>query len=181
MRWGSITTCYSGRLCTSSKHFCESIDTQATKLKEVVKEIVRVKKAAASTSEGIQVPVHSAFDHVPERPKNLPHIPSIDDYKLQKAIEYATTKNSLKHFFENNRHDHGFNPILDKMGGREKEHVRKMFAEAVVRKLFQSNKLPECGKFEKLTVEVAGQLVECKGFVHEGILKMGTMFIRSKF
>ena len=163
------------------QQMCKNARSKVIQLKEAAKNMVRAEKVATITSEGINIPASTSFFDLPNSPKDVVCLPNVNTDKLQQAIAYATTENSLTHFFKNNKHEHGFDEILEKIGGIQNINIQRQFTQDVVKQLMQSDKLPMAGVFKGITVNVAGNLVECKGCIHDGILKMSTMFIRSKF
>ncbi len=102
--------------------------------------------------------------------------PQESDEKLRKAIEYATNENKLIHFF--NKPKHGLDNLLDKMGGKNNIDAQKEIVNQVVTELMKLDNLPKNGEFDGILVNVAGSVIYTRGLIHEGTIKMGTMFIR---
>lgn len=88
---------------------------------------------------------------------------------IEKSIEWALHGNKLNHVYEKTLH--GFAPLIAKLGGEEQ------VTRAIIEILAKSDALPSTGKFLNIPVNVAGYTVVTRGFVHEGIIKIGTMFI----
>lgn len=89
---------------------------------------------------------------------------------IEKSIQYATSKIKLEHFF--NKEIHGFQSLLEKM-----ENNKEKIVCEVIKALVSSNKLPAAGKFDDIPVNIAGYTIYVRGIVHDGIIKIGTMFI----
>lgn len=99
-----------------------------------------------------------------------------EEERFRKAVKFATTETKLTHFFENKSHDHGFNRILDKMGGREND-IQIKLVEEVIKQIIKHKKLPaEVAKGEVL-VMLGGETICVRIFMGEGIVKIATMFV----
>ncbi len=102
---------------------------------------------------------------------------SIDQSKIEKAVEYATSERKLDHFFT--KEAHGFKKILDKMGGSDNINAQKLLAKQIVLEILESNDFSSDG-LRAVSVNVAGETIEVRLSVHEGIVKIGTMYIPQK-
>jgi hypothetical protein len=82
----------------------------------------------------------------------------------QTAIDYANRPERLEHTFAEK---HRFEPLVERFGSRE----------AVVEQFIRSidGRTPESGVFA-LESTIGGQQVIIRGFVHDGIVKIGTAF-----
>gem|GEM_PF-3134289 len=89
---------------------------------------------------------------------------------IEEAIQYATSKIKLAHFFD--KEMHGFKPLLEKM-----ENNREKIVREIIKALVASDKLPATGKFYDVPVNINGFKVNVRGTVNGGIIKIGTMFI----
>lgn len=61
-----------------------------------------------------------------------------------------------------------------------REHMdfcQEELVEKVIRALVENRKLPLEGKFENQHIYVAGSTIRVGGYVHDGIVKLGTFFI----
>lgn len=103
-----------------------------------------------------------------------PH-PDSDDEKFRKAVKFATTESKLAHFFKNNLHDHGFNKILDKMGGRGKDVQIKLVKE-IIKELMKTSKLPKENSFSEIPIKILGEIIHVRVFMGEDIIKIATIF-----
>jgi hypothetical protein len=88
---------------------------------------------------------------------------------IEKSIEWALHGNKINHVYE--KAMHGFAPLIAKLGGEEQ------VTRAIIETLAKSGALPSAGKFLDISINVEGYNVVVRGFVHEGIIKIGTMFI----
>jgi len=91
--------------------------------------------------------------------------------QIEESVDWALRGNNMNHVFKKQKH--GFQPLLDNMQGDKK----RLIAE-VVRSLIENQPLPMEGQFKDLPVYVGGYTIHVRGVVHDGIMKMGTMFIR---
>jgi hypothetical protein len=142
--------------------------------------VVGVLAAASKAQQKVPV-INNNLGHLSENHSvALQKIPSntvllgTDIDKFRKAVEHAITETKLNHFFK--KEMHGFDKLLDKMGGRD-TGIKKQLVEEVVKELMRSNKLPSVGEFKDVPINIAGYSISVRGFVHEGIIKIGTMFI----
>lgn len=87
---------------------------------------------------------------------------------LQEAIDYATDLNKLKHIFY--KSGHKLEPLVQKLGGEEKT------IKTVIKNITTQGKLPSVGQFE-VTTNICGYNVVVRGFVHNGVPKLGTIYI----
>ena len=87
---------------------------------------------------------------------------------INEAIDYATDLNKLKHIFY--KSGHKLEPLVQKLGGEEKT------IKTVIQKITTQGKLPSVGQFE-VTTNICGYNVVARGFVHNGVPKLGTIYI----
>lgn len=102
-----------------------------------------------------------------------------DKEKFEEAVKHATTETKLTHFFENNLHDHGFNRLLNQLGGIESIDAQKKLVEQIITELMKSGNLPAEGTHGEALVSLMGETINVRLFMGEGIIKIGTMFISS--
>jgi RHS repeat-associated protein len=85
---------------------------------------------------------------------------------LQRALDYALRINKLNHYFSEH-HWARFEPLVEKLGGKE----------AVVRAVLEKiGNISGPGRFEK-TIDVSGFQIVVKGYVGNGIVKLGDMWV----
>ena len=99
----------------------------------------------------------------------------VEAEKIEKSAQYATTKPKLIHFF--NKPMHGFDNLLDKWGGKNNINVQKKLVYQVIKKLMKFENLPNTGEFKDIPVSIEGYTIHVRGFMCEGVIKIGTMFI----
>lgn len=126
------------------------------------------------TPEGVIVHngTHTKYESLPEpvRPRSWsPPIYSSPE-AIEAAVKHATTDNKLRHFFKNPLH--GFKSLLDK-----KDRDQILLVREIIKKLANDRSLPVLGRFEDLFVTIDGYHIQVRGSVHEGVIKIGTMFI----
>jgi hypothetical protein len=95
----------------------------------------------------------------------------LSSQELDLAVQYVMQdKNKFNHIFRHPNHDHKLDPLIALLGGHEQ----------VVRTVLQAaqDKLPAVGKMSDISVNVAGYTVWIRGYVHNGIPKIGTLFIK---
>ena len=88
--------------------------------------------------------------------------------KLSEGLEYAIDINNLDHFF--NKAQHGFDTLVKEMGDR------KNVATAVFESLSKFDDLLDTDVFVK-RVMVNNTEIEVRGVVHDGVIKIGTMYV----
>jgi hypothetical protein len=99
----------------------------------------------------------------------------IDPEKFKKSVDNGTTKNNLNHFFE--KPEHCFKELLTKTNAIDNPEVQKQIVEQIIKKLFASGMLPSSGVFKDIPISLEGFIIHVRGFVDDGVIKIGTMFI----
>jgi hypothetical protein len=89
---------------------------------------------------------------------------------FEESFEYATTNRKLEHFF--NKELHNFKPLLEALNNDQKLLVQK-----VLQALYENKNLPKAGEFRDVCININGYEIFTRGFVDNGIIKIGTMFI----
>ena len=87
---------------------------------------------------------------------------------MSKGLEYAIDKNNLDHFF--NKAQHGFDTLVKEMGDK------KNVATAVFESLSKFDDLLDTDVFVK-RVMINDTEIEVRGVVHDGVIKIGTMYV----
>ena len=90
--------------------------------------------------------------------------------KIEQAIKYATSERKLEHFFKNEMH--GLQPLLKIMDNNKEKIIHE-----VIRLLSTNKNMPIQGEFKNIPVFVSGYTIHARGFVHDDIIKLGTIFI----
>jgi len=112
------------------------------------------------------------FEPLQDVPRGSPQrVAQFSPEQIEESVDWALRGNNMNHVFKKQKH--GFQPLLDNMQGDKK----RLIAE-VVRSLIENQPLPMEGQFKDLPVYVGGYTIHVRGVVHDGIMKMGTMFIR---
>ncbi|HEX2977740.1 MAG TPA: hypothetical protein VHO47_01330 [Candidatus Babeliales bacterium] len=101
--------------------------------------------------------------------------------KFKKALEYARNPNKLRHYFENSQHDHGFDEMLDKLGGRNDIAAQTKLVEEVILERMRIGSLPFEGSWNEVEVNLYGEKITVRCFSGDQVLKISTMFIKTKF
>lgn len=86
---------------------------------------------------------------------------TIDD-----AVSWASRPEKLTHLFDPK---HNLGPLVNQLGGQQNT-LRAVLNAA-------NGRLPASGVFNNIPVNVGGQTIFIRGSVHNGIPKLGTMFI----
>lgn len=89
----------------------------------------------------------------------------------EEALKYASDSNNLAHSFGKNTVKHKFVQLLAKMNGDEIAIVQAVLAGCI-------GKVPIEGLFKDIPVEVEEYIVHVHGVVIDGVIKIGTMFIK---
>lgn len=110
-----------------------------------------------------------------KEPPQEPSQSKIDEEAIQKSIEKALHGNKLIHVFENP--EHRFNNLLEKLGGIECEEARRKLITMVVKEVAKSSSLPLEGQLAAIIVTVMGAKITVRVKMHEGIIRISTMFI----
>ncbi len=130
---------------------------------------VLFKATQESLCNKSQKDIESYFkQEVPQGQSNLPtySLPS----KIEQAVKYATTNEKLEYFFK--KEMHGLEPLLKTMDNNKEKVVRE-----VIGLLSINNDMPRFGKFDGIPININGYIVHARGFVHDDVIKLGTIFI----
>lgn len=172
-------------------HACNAASKQA--LSFLAKEVRHIKKARsfapqfalAGDGRMPNVLLHASDDasmlqKIPQGSITSDIEKSIEE-KFRKAVEHATTERKLEHFFD--KSDHGFNDLLDIMGGAKNIEAQKKLVEKVISGLMKLDKIP-CnpqGVFEGIPIGIENEIIHARGRICDGIIKLGTIFIPSRY
>ncbi|MBI2774570.1 hypothetical protein HYX58_01045 [Candidatus Dependentiae bacterium] len=130
---------------------------------------------AAAGGGGGKPPWDDDYDyHNWENRKNKNIFRILNRDKIKESIAHNTTKNRLHHFFD--KEGHGFFKLFNNIGGKN-EDTQKKIVNDVIKELFESVKLPDEGRFDNLPINLMGETIYVRGFVQDGVIKIGTMFI----
>jgi len=88
--------------------------------------------------------------------------------KLSEGLAYAKDGNKLSHFFT--KSEHMLDAVVDELGSREN------VVTAVFESLSKFDDLHDLEKFTK-RVMINNTEIEVTGFVHDGVIKIGTMYV----
>ena len=93
-------------------------------------------------------------------------LPQFSKSTIDDAVQWASRKDKLRHLFPTK---HKLAPLVKQLGG-QRNTVRAILNAA-------NGRLPSRGVFENIPIDVKGYTVYIRGSVHDGIPKLGTMFI----
>lgn len=89
---------------------------------------------------------------------------------IDKAIKWTMEENKFNHIFNHPKHDHKLEPLIARAGSHEATILAVL--EAI------DGHVPVNGKFDDLSVDVLGFPVTVRGFIDNGIPKVGTFYIK---
>ena len=116
-----------------------------------------------------------------------PMLPNGDDDKNDKNEKNKTNdkrwsnenpkdfENNAKHVFENNRHDHNLNKLLEKHNGNKVEALKE-----IEKKIIDYERLNglDSTQFRKgVNIVIDGQKIVVRGNIVDGIVRIGTAFM----
>ncbi len=121
--------------------------------------------AAAKVGGRLFSKIGRFFAKKPEAKVEL--VKQFSESAIESAVRYAIdNKNNRNHIFHEK---HKLQSLVAKLGGEE--NTMKEILKAA------DGKLPDMGLFDNVQINIGGETVHIRGFVHEGIPKMATMFI----
>lgn len=172
-----------GKLTDFALVGCNAIEAQTQHLLDNYKGLAyEAESITAVTTEGVEVRLtqkaeNCVFSEIQDSSRKLPQrvlsaekLPELSVQMIEEAVSYATTESKLEHIFA--KKCHKLDPLVKALGG-ERQVVRE-----VIRAL--DGRLPLKGEFKDIIVKVGGFEIFVRGSVHEGIPKIGTMFIPLK-
>ncbi len=175
-----------GKIAYASNAACKKA---ITKLAEEIGHIKNARSFSFALAGDMRTPkiiVHANEDieFIQKYSQNLTSIEIekvIDTEKFIKAVEHATTERKLEHFFNNP--NHGFNSLLNTMGGAKNVDTQKKLVKKVIEELMKTNKIPYHpeGIFEGVSICVGEEIIHAKGRICDEIIKLGTIFIPSRY
>jgi len=92
---------------------------------------------------------------------------------IRKSVEWLFRDEKIIHIFGND--NHGFKTLVNIYGNE------KNVATAIFNAIAKTGKLPGTGRFEDILVRLDGYDVVVRGVVHDGLIKVGTMYMPAFF
>ena len=121
----------------------------------------------ASPGSVARVVVYSVAKQIAKGGKQGIRMMQFTKSTIDDAFRYASTPRKLEHLFAAK---HKLGPLVKELGGRQNT-LRAILNSA-------NGKFPASGVFRDLPVNVNGYIIYLRGSVHQGIPKIGTMFIK---
>jgi hypothetical protein len=167
------------KIAQGASLLCARAAKQAKNIMRAIKKGERFEHAVAAAG-GFELPIaretlaffDNAGEAMPKGPSAGQAIGSTHRFSssaINEAVEcFFRDENKVGHVFKNAQHN--FDPLVESLGGR-KNVVKAVFEAA-------NGKLPSNGLFSDIPVIVGDKTVYVRGRVMDGVLRIGTMFIK---